>query len=492
MTYQSLVELKRFFFEFLFILIKNYNIILLWSNMIVSSFNTKNYNYMFLKIKYFKVLLVVILNLFCSLYVTTLFAFPEKSSFVILDYNSGKILSEENSNYRIQPASLTKLMTLSILFEKLEQNKISFSTKIRVSKYASNQPPSKLWIKPGTTISVRDAINAMIVKSANDAAYAVGEFLGNGNLNNFIKIMNKKVKKLGLQNTNFATPNGLTAPNQYTTSYDMAILARYIMQKYSKYYYLFSQKNFVWNHYNYPSTNHLLNYSNVDGLKTGFTKVAGYNMVVSAQINGVRVIVASLGNNSIDSRDNLVKHLVTDGIVVASNFLFSQINYKSPPDKVLEANNVVNNNLPSNFGNFISGVLKDNNTDTNIQTVNYTPNSKNPLYIDVVNPYEHDNNSTYTKTKTIKKSSKKTKFQKNNYIQIGVFSEISTATRILKKATSLKEELKKSNSVIQTIKNKNNKNLYQVRIYNIDKNLANQSCSILKKNKVDCIYVAYK
>lgn len=454
---------------------------------------------MYFRTNKFTLLLFTVLFTICiTLFVNILYAFPEKSSFVILDYNSGQVLSEENYSYKIQPASLTKLMTLYILFEELEKHKFTLSSTITISRTASNQPPSKLWLKPGSTISVQDAINAMIVKSANDVAYAVAEFLSNRNVNKFVDLMNQKVEILGLKNTRFANPNGLSSANQYTTAYDMAILARNIMQKYSKYYYLFSQKNFVWNNYTYPSTNHLLNYYNVDGLKTGFTNLAGFNMVVSAQINGVRVIVSSLGNSSVHSRDNLVKQLVTDGIVVASNFLFSQIKYKAPPNQVLAANNSNNmntklqNNATTLINDLITSYNIDNNNTNNIKLVSYTTNTtnKNPLYIDIANPEQKEYNPIKKKSQHITK--KHVSSKNSNYIQLGVFSNMNNAKKVVRRATFLKKELKKSKVKITTLTTKKNKMLYRVRLYNLTSDLAYQSCLILKKNRIDCIYIAYK
>ena len=239
------------------------------------------------------------------------FAENAKIASLVVDVNRLKVLHQKNAREKRYPASLTKMMTLYLTFDALKNKKIGFNTKIPISKAAALQKPSKLYLKPGETITVQEAINALIIKSANDVAYALAEKLGNGSLENFILLMNKKAKKLGMQSTTFANPHGWHDPKQYTTAYDMAKLAIALRKYHPQYFKLFSSKSFTFKGKKIKTYNRvLLSCHEVDGIKTGFTNAAGFNLVTSVKNKKANIVAVILGENSSQERDKKMLNLI--------------------------------------------------------------------------------------------------------------------------------------------------------------------------------------
>ena len=246
-----------------------------------------------------------------ALCITKAEAVCHKESSLVIDVNKLKVLHQENANQVRYPASLTKMMTLYLIFDNLKSGKITMNSKIKTSKHAALQQPSKLGLKPGEIITVKQAIEALIVKSANDVAYAVGEHLGNGNIKNFVKMMNSKAKKLGMKQTNFVNPTGWHDKNQYTTAYDMAKLGIALRRYHPKYYKFFSTKEITFNGKKIRTTNKvLLKCKNVDGIKTGFTNPAGFNLLTSVKNKNSNIIAVVMGGKTAKERDNKIMKLI--------------------------------------------------------------------------------------------------------------------------------------------------------------------------------------
>lgn len=240
-------------------------------------------------------------------------------SSIVIDAATGKVISSSNADEKRYPASLTKLMTLYIAFDALDKGKLKLSDNLKVSRRAANQVPSKIGVVAGSTIKAKDVINALIVKSANDCAVVLAEHLGKTE-ENFAKIMTKTAKELGMKHTTFKNASGLHHSQQKTTARDMAILGSAIYHHFPEYYDLFSTKNFTYNGKTYKTHNHLLkNYTGADGMKTGYTYLAGYNIVTSAQRNNNRVIAVTMGHNSIKNRDYKVAQLMNTGFSKLNN-----------------------------------------------------------------------------------------------------------------------------------------------------------------------------
>ena len=240
------------------------------------------------------------------------------SSAIVVDAKSGKVLFSSNPDSKRYPASLTKMMTLYLLFEAIENGKTSLDSKITVSALAANQAPSKLGLKPGQTISVRDAILAIVTKSANDVAVAIAEHVG-GTEKNFAKRMTTRAHDLGMSRTTFRNANGLPNPGQITTARDMATLGRALREHYPQYYSYFSTPSFVWHGRRISNHNRLLGrVAGVNGIKTGYTRASGYNLVTSVDRNNRMIVAVVLGGSTGKARDRRMAGLIDDFLPKAS------------------------------------------------------------------------------------------------------------------------------------------------------------------------------
>ncbi|MBI1262288.1 MAG: D-alanyl-D-alanine carboxypeptidase [Rhizobiales bacterium] len=234
------------------------------------------------------------------------FAKPRQAAFV-MDAYSGKVLYSDNADSEVYPASLTKVMTLYLLFERLESGKIKLTSRIPISAHAAAQAPSKLGLKPGQTIKVEDAILALVTKSANDIAVAVAEYVG-GSESTFASRMTSKARELGMSRTRFKNASGLPNKQQTTTARDMATLAKRIHDDFPQYYRYFSTETFVYNSRSMKNHNHLLGrYEGVTGLKTGYTNASGFNLTAVVERDNKWVIGVVMGGKTSRSRD---KHMV--------------------------------------------------------------------------------------------------------------------------------------------------------------------------------------
>ena len=230
-------------------------------------------------------------------------ASPVQTSLVI-DSKTGKVLHEKNARVRIYPASLTKLMTLYLTFESLKSNKISMNRKLYVSKNAENMKPCKLGLKSGETITVREAILAVAIKSANDVATTLAENLS-GSEAKFAKLMTIRAHQLGMKDTYFANPSGWHHELQKTTAVDLAKLSIALKRDFPEYYPIFSLNNFEYKGKIYNGHNKVAaNYVGAEGLKTGFTIPAGYNLITAASRGNKSLVAVVTGGRSAASRDS--------------------------------------------------------------------------------------------------------------------------------------------------------------------------------------------
>jgi D-alanyl-D-alanine carboxypeptidase len=232
-------------------------------------------------------------------------------------------LQASNPDALRHPASLTKIMTLYLLFERLEAGKIKLDSQLKVSLHASEQAPTKLALKPGETIAVEDAIKAIITKSANDAAVVVAENLG-GDEDQIAKLMTKKARTLGMTRTTYVNASGLPDDDQITTARDQALLGRLIQKRFPRYYKYFSTESFVYRGEVMRNHNNLLgSIEGVDGIKTGFTRASGFNLVTSMHRDGHYIVAVVMGGRSSFERDAHMRELINsnikEGVVATSN-----------------------------------------------------------------------------------------------------------------------------------------------------------------------------
>lgn len=369
--------------------------------------------------------------------ITTGKTFASTSS-ILIDAKSGNVLYADNADVRRYPASLTKLMTLYITFNALETGKLKLDDELKVSYTAANRSPSRLGLVPGKTIDVKTAILATIIKSANDCATVLGESLAKDE-RSFAILMTETARQLGMKNTTFKNASGLPHSQQKTTARDMAILAAAIYHHFPQYYSWFSIKEFSYQGKTYRSHNDLLKeFDGADGLKTGFTAAAGYNIITSAKRGNHRVIAVTMGHDTQDNRDKKVYAMMDKALtqmaktdVIDSRKLASAIDKNTPAKRTTKL----------------------------ASASSYLP--------------------------------KKTKGG-NWAIQIGSFSNYNKAQS---HAQKIKNKLAGKFAVRNTDIEKftqNGKTLYRAKLVGLAQNDAQKACSVLKNNNQACMVTSYK
>lgn len=298
---------------------------------------------MLLKFKYF--IAIPVFLVVCNLQLNISEAARKKSltrtggpvqTSLIVDGKTGKILHSHNQNVRVYPASLTKVMTLYMLFEALEAGKFSLNDKLYVSPNATRAHPSKLHLKAGDQISVREAILALIVKSANDAAIVVAESIA-GSEQKFAKLMNIRAKQLGMKNSFFTNASGWHHPAQKTTPIDLAKLSIAIKRDFPQYYGFFAKTSFKFKGKQINGHNRLTaNYPGAEGLKTGFTNPAGCNLITVATRNGKTLVGVVTGSNKAIARDKKMASLLDKHFGIKNDNLKTK---KAPKSRIKLASN---------------------------------------------------------------------------------------------------------------------------------------------------------
>jgi D-alanyl-D-alanine carboxypeptidase len=244
---------------------------------------------------------------------------PPKYAAIVIDADSGVVLHAFDADDQTYPASLTKMMTLYLTFEALAEHRLQLEHRLPVTEHAASMAPSKLSLRPGSSLRVEEAILAMVTKSANDAAVVLAEALG-GSEENFALMMTQRARNLGMNRTYFENASGLPNPNQVTTARDMAMLGRALIADFPQYYPYFSTRSFVFAGHVQANHNHLLeSYDGADGIKTGFIRASGFNLVASAKRDGRRLIGVVFGGQSQPWRDHQMVRLLDQGFARAAS-----------------------------------------------------------------------------------------------------------------------------------------------------------------------------
>lgn len=259
----------------------------------------------------FRILTAVLVLLSISFGASVASAAPKAS--LVMDLRNGKVLYARSADRKLHPASLTKMMTLYLTFKAVREGKLGLNQKVRISRHAAGMPRSKLYLKSGRRYTVRSLIRATAIKSANDAAMALAEAIG-GSQRGFARMMTQEARRLGMTNTVFKNPHGLTQSGHYSTARDMAKLGRHLFFDFPQYYNIFKRRSDsaagkrIWN------TNRLLStYAGADGIKTGYTRAAGYNLVATAHRGRKRILAVQFGANSSGDRARRVARLLDLG-----------------------------------------------------------------------------------------------------------------------------------------------------------------------------------
>jgi D-alanyl-D-alanine carboxypeptidase len=237
---------------------------------------------------------------------------------LVVDANSGRALYSASENELRHPASLTKVMTLYLLFEQLEKGRMTLESPITMSAHAASQAPSKLGLEPGETISVDNAIKAIVTRSANDVAVAVGESIA-GDEDSFADMMTRKAHALGMSRTTYVNASGLPDDRQITTAHDLAVLGTAVQERFPRYFHYFSTHSFDYAGETIGNHNHLLGrVDGVDGIKTGYTRASGFNLLTSVHRDGRSLVAVVMGGPTAFARDRLMEQLIAQHIASAT------------------------------------------------------------------------------------------------------------------------------------------------------------------------------
>lgn len=373
--------------------------------------------------------------------------YAPKYASIIIEAKTGRTLFARNADQPRYPASLTKIMTLYMLFEALDAGRITLDHKLKVSRYAASQAPSKLHLQPGSSISVRNAILALVTKSANDVAVVVAEGLGTTEPN-FARMMTAKAKYLGLNATTFGNASGLPKGQKTTTARELAKLSMIMHKNFPQYYHYFSVKSFKYGDKVYHNHNKLLGQiAGYDGLKTGFTCISGFNLAASAQQGNYRIFAVVMGGKSGYLRDQHMKELIKN--------TFAQTNH------------IAHINLPSLQHKPFS-----------IQHLHPKQSMSGKQQ---AAPNETTSNSDTQKRATLPLA----KEIPNSAVQVGAFGQKKHA---IEWGQTLRKRMKlpiQSKIVINASKRK--KTVYQTRITNITQQQAAKICTEMKAKKQDCL-----
>ncbi len=252
-----------------------------------------------------------------------------KYASIVMDADTGMILSQRYADKKLHPASLTKMMTLLLTFEALDRGDIKKSTRIRISRRAAKMQPTKLGLPAGSKIKIEDAIYSLVTKSANDISVALAEHLG-GSESKFAAMMTSRAHTIGMNKTRFKNASGLHHKYQISTARDMAKMARYILQRYPHYYRYFSAKSFTYKGRTHRNHNRLMSsYKGMDGFKTGYINASGFNLVASAHRNGRRLIGVVFGGRTTKTRNSHMASLLDTGFSKANRVRIASV--KKPP-----------------------------------------------------------------------------------------------------------------------------------------------------------------
>lgn len=378
-------------------------------------------------------------------------------SSIMIDAENGDVMYEMNADERRYPASLTKLMTLYITFNALENNHIKLTDKLKVSRTAANRSPSKLGVRAGETITVKDAIMAVIVKSANDCATVLAEHFSPTEAD-FAVLMTNTAHKLGMKHTTFKNASGLPNSQQKTTARDMAVLAMAVYHHFPQYYKWFSAKSFQYKGQTIGGHNYILKtFAGADGMKTGYTAASGYNIITSAKRSGKRVIAVTMGHGSVGERDKKVSKMMDKGLSHMQ---------KGEVDVAMLTNEINGKNITSKTTRIASVQKK---TAPKAQTVRLAKNTVSAA-----------------KTTQIASAVSNGRYA----VQVGSFSDYKRARNY---ALTVKNKLSKKYAVYDIKVEKveaDSRTVYRSKVVGLAKNDANIICRNMKRSKQACLVTA--
>ncbi len=453
----------------------------------------------------FSIGLFLILTAFASVSVA-----HAKYATIVIDAGNGRILHQINANTRNYPASLTKMMTLYMLFTALENGELTKNNKIKFSKKAARQPSTNLRVSAGKKITVENAIKALVVRSANDVAVAVAEHLS-GTEAQFAKNMTRKARTLGMKRTNFKNASGLPNKAQLSTAWDMTLLVHALQQNFPQYYHYFSATKFTYNGKTYKGHNKLLKtYKGSDGVKTGYTHASGFNIATSVKRGNTRLIAVMFGGKTSQIRNRHVANLLDKSFsrLKSSGFNeFMQLTHASTPEKLIK---FTFKEAPIPIQKQKSQILVAQPSEPQIvliaqpteppselqKTTQLEPQALAHLAPPVPKHYKQ---SGLNQTIIIDEPQKislvqnfktgKAKYNAGGWsVQVGAYHKLSQATKFF--VTILPHVNNQNENVILSQVNKRGRPVYKPRLVGMQEDQAYETCNLLKTKKIDCLVIS--
>lgn len=386
---------------------------------------------------------------------------------IVLDADTGRVLHAANPDTRNYPASLTKMMTLYLVFDALESGQLKLKQRLPVSARAAGMSPSKLGVKRGESITVETAILALITKSANDAAVVVAEYLG-GTEAKFARLMTKKARELGMRRTSFRNASGLPNRQQLSTARDMAVLAKRLVEDFPQRYRYFSRQRYTFRGKQYKNHNSLLRtYPGTDGIKTGYIRASGFNLAASVTRDGRRLIGVVFGGRTAKSRDRHMAKLLERGFKKVS-----AIAANPPVDPKKRPVIVASQTKPATTTR-----IKPTKTQRTKPTAAPRPQpapSRNPSW-----------RRTYPSlaTRTV---------AEEWAIQVGAYRDIEPARSVLRKAIARIPKLTENTRVSISPFTAGDTLMYRARLIGLSSASAKKACKQLERRKIPCVAIASK
>ncbi|HEX3500637.1 MAG TPA: D-alanyl-D-alanine carboxypeptidase [Stellaceae bacterium] len=383
-----------------------------------------------------------------------------KYASIIIDADTGEVLHEVNPDGMNYPASLTKMMTLYLAFEALDNGQLKLDQKLPVSTHAASRAPSKLGLIPGDSVAVRDLILALVTKSANDAASVVAEGLG-GSENAFAERMTQKAHKLGMKNTVFHNASGLPDLLNRTTARDLATLARALYRDFPDHYHYFSTREFVYHGTVHANHNHLMSsFQGMDGIKTGYINASGFNLAASAKRDNRRLIGVVMGGESARTRDAHMAQLLNDAFASRrSDVMVAKA--EEPADAEVTPAAPAKHGIAARAVSALSPVSRAEAA---------------PLV-------------SASGTGTLRKAGERVNRLQHWSVQLGAFSHHAAAEKAVASVTKLPVAKGKPVVILDPGKT-DTERLYRARLVNFTKQEANAVCSSLHKHHLKCSVVA--
>lgn len=414
---------------------------------------------------------------------------------IIIDAETGEVLSRSNADTVTYPASLTKMMTLYMLFDAIDAGKVKLTDKIRFSANAAGEPATNLASKPGQTIDVETAILALVIRSANDVATAVGEHLA-GSEKEFARQMTAKARALGMKNTTFRNAHGLPNADQRTTARDMAVLGVALLRDHPDYYGYFSRTKFSYRGVTYATHNRVLGkLSGADGMKTGYIRASGFNLVTSAYRDGRRLVGVVLGGSSAATRDKTMVDLMTKAFKVKGGngeVLVAKAPGSAAPAKAIAVAAAASADE--------APVLSASKFDDSRAVAALLPVVKPVTQADIDDLDTATALAAMSSVSLAPASGARIDDQSvaNVWdggdrffgVQVGAYSKYSPAQKAAQNATAaVPDILADGRIVIDQSKTGNGGSLYRARVFGLTKDAAADACLALKKQRTDCLVI---